>query len=404
MFIFDLFQYLMNAVQQKSRILWVLAFGAGLIFLSGAVVFFLFGELTNPTARRILRQWSIRRVDHVAAGASVVDGDLRRLDLSTAQIIPTLRFNLRTRWPARERLPSGVSPLQLLTNAMNPGLGIRELQRQGLNGTGVSVAIIDYPLTVDHPEYASRLIAYHPIDGSKQASSMHGPAVASLLVGSRCGTAPGARLYYVATPDPGEGLPDILKALDWLLQTNACLPAKEKIRVVSISSSPDGERVRPRAPPAGPWPEARRRAEAAGIMVLDFARESAFIGPCEYDPDSPEDPSRCKPVLAKDWPDYFAGHLLVPVAPRATAEAYEPGAAGYQYCGLGGKTFRYHGVSWAAPYCAGVLAMGWQVRPDLTPSQMRALLFRSALTLASGEKVIRPQEFVRLALLEPRSQ
>jgi hypothetical protein len=65
MFIFDLFQYLMKAVQQKSRILWVLAFGAGLIFLSGAVVFFLFGELTNPTARRILRQWSIRRVDHI---------------------------------------------------------------------------------------------------------------------------------------------------------------------------------------------------------------------------------------------------------------------------------------------------------------------------------------------------
>jgi hypothetical protein len=151
---------------------------------------------------------------------------------------------------------------------------------------------------------------------------------------------------------------------------------------------------------AGPWPEARRRAEAAGILVIDFAREDAFIGPCELDSSTPEDPARCKPVLAKNLPGYFAGHLLVPVAPRTIAEAFEPGATGYQYCGAGGQTFRYHGVSWAAPYCAGILALGWQIRPDLNATQMRSLLFRSATVLPSGEKIICPREFIRLVRQE----
>jgi hypothetical protein len=388
-----------------NRVYWIAGFGAALIIACAAVLFLLAGEVGNPTVRRLLRQVAIRHLDRIEAGQSVVDCSLRSLDLrAEAAVIPKLRFNLRTRWPVPERLPPGLNPPQLLTNAMNPGLGVRELHRQGITGKGVNVAIIDYPLLPDHPEYSRQLAAYRDLSGRSGSSSMHGPAVASLLVGSHCGTAPGALLFYAATPDPGEGVQDTLRALDWILQTNACLPVRAKIRVISISSSPDGERVRPHLNPNGPWPEARRRAEQAGVMVLDFARESAFIGPCEYDPAAPEDVSRCKPVLAKDWPDFFIGHLLVPVAPRTTAEEYEPGATGYQYCGVGGQTFRYHGVSWAAPYCAGILALGWQIRPDLTPTQMRTLLFRSACTLSSGEKVIHPQEFIRLVGLEPSGQ
>jgi subtilisin family serine protease len=94
--------------------------------------------------------------------------------------------------------------------------------------------------------------------------------------------------------------------------------------------------------------------------------------------------------------------LLVPVAPRTTAEEYDPHSPEFQYCGIGGQTFRYHGVSWAAPYCAGLLALGWQLRPDLTPTQMRTLLFRSASSLPTGEKVINPQEFIRLVRMEPK--
>ncbi len=68
--------------------------------------------------------------------------------------------------------------------------------------------------------------------------SMHGPAVASLLVGQRCGTAPGARLYYLATPDPGFDGRNQAEALDWVLEKNKSLPLQERIRVVYVSTSP----------------------------------------------------------------------------------------------------------------------------------------------------------------------
>ena len=388
---------------RRSRLCWLAGLGTGLILLCAAVRLLLFADINNTTVRRLLRQMVVRRLDRVEPGDTVSDCSLRGLDLrAQAGLIPTLRFNLRTRWPAPERLPPGLNPLVLLTNAMNPGLGVHELHREGTTGQGVSVGIIDYPLLPDHPEYVRQLAAYHPVEGNScYPSSMHGPAVASLLVGLHCGTAPGARLYYAATPDPGNGVEDYVQALDWLLQVNSQLGPGEKIRVISISGCPDGERIIPRAKPSGPWVQARRRAEAASIMVLDSARESAFIGPCEHDPLAPEDVARCKPVLAKDLPDFFAGHLLVPVAPRTTAEELEPRAVGYQYCGIGRQTFRYHGVSWATPYCAGVLALGWQLRPDLNPEQMRRLLFSSAYTLPSGEKIIQPREFIRLVRAEP---
>ena len=48
-------------------------------------------------------------------------------------------------------------------------------------------------------------------------------------------------------------------------------------------------------------------------------------------------------------------------------------------------------------YAAGVLAMGWQIRPDLTPEQMKELLFASAHVHKSGAKIINPPEFIKLA-------
>jgi hypothetical protein len=75
--------------------------------------------------------------------------------------------------------------------------------------------------------------------------------------------------------------------------------------------------------------------------------------------------------------------LLVPCSPRTTAEEYVKGQCEYQYCHRGG-------LSWGIPYCAGVLALGWQVRPDITGPQMRELPFASAYTTAEGTKIINP--------------
>ena len=75
--------------------------------------------------------------------------------------------------------------------------------------------------------------------------------------------------------------------------------------------------------------------------------------------------------------------LFAPSGPRTMAEQYQKGRFTYQYNSKGGQ-------SWAVPYVAGVLAMGWQVNPGLEPGQMKELLFESVATGQNGAKIINP--------------
>jgi hypothetical protein len=56
-------------------------------------------------------------------------------------------------------------------------------------------------------------------------------------------------------------------------------------------------------------------------------------------------------------------------------------------------------LSWAIPYVAGVLALGWQVNPSLTGEKMLSLLFEPAYINGDGAKIINPQEFIHAVTL-----
>jgi serine protease AprX len=330
---------------------------------------------------------------------------LQRLDLRNhTAVLPTLDFNLQTRWPRPERLPPGFDPGRMLSNAMNPGLAVRDLHRQGITGRGVSVAVIDYNVIGRHPEYADRLVAIHRLKGVEEKQpSMHGPAVLSLLAGRNCGTAPEARVYFVATTDPGGDAAEHARALDWILEQNQRLPAAERIRVVSISAAPSGHALHPYRNSAL-YDAACERAEKAGVLVIDATVHRGFIGPCALDPADPEKPDRCRPIPAKGNPNYFAGRVLCPTCPRTTAEEYGSRWHGYQFCGLQEHTLAAAGSSWSMPYAAGVAALAWQVRPDLGPAEMREFLRSTARVLTTGERVIDPPALIARVRRRRRSQ
>ncbi len=317
--------------------------------------------------------------------------DLSKLNLSARKgLIATLSFNQKTVWPERAKMPPGSSPQEILTAAMNPGLGVRQLHRQGITGKGVNVAIIDQPLYMDNPEYAGRIVAYLDTGCEHHKTSMHGPMVTSLLVGTNCGTAPDAQVYYAAVPMWKADSAYFAKALDWIISQNKKLSSSEKIRVVSVSASPNQSSWANRQM----WDRACARAEADGIMVLDCtdSRRRGFIGRGWYDSRDPENVTKCNP-----WaPPNRAFHgkptdmgIFVPASPRTNAEDYDKDEFGYRYCGRGG-------TSRSIPYCAGVLAMGWQVNPELSPEQMRELLFKSAFMKRDGAKIIYPRKFIDL--------
>ena len=195
----------------------------------------LYTTLTAPVVSKTRSFKTVQLVTSVNEFDDVRWKDLSELGLfELKRIVATLRFNQKTVWPGRV----GLFADRLLKKAMNPGLGIRHLHKQGITGKGINVAIIDQPMYLDHPEFAGKVVAYHDV-GCGTESSMHGPAVASLLVGTNCGTAPDARVYYAAAPSWKKDAAYYAKGLDWIIAQNEKLPEGEKIRVVSVSASPN---------------------------------------------------------------------------------------------------------------------------------------------------------------------
>lgn len=214
---------------------------------------------------------------------------------------------------------------------------------------------------------------------------MHGPAVASLLVGETTGTAPGAKIYYAAVPSWKTDATYFADALDWIVETNKNLPAGEKIRVVSISGAP--------TPSNDGWTNGEKylesvtRAAEAGILVLDCSSENGRIGACGYNFDNPEDVSLCKPGFLSSPGWSHKNDILAPVQYRTTAEEDSKGDFSYQYDGDGG-------LSWSIPYVAGVLAMGWEIKPELTADEIMDILFNTAYVDSDGNKYINPTAFI----------
>ncbi|MHC4638454.1 MAG: choice-of-anchor Q domain-containing protein [Planctomycetota bacterium] len=318
--------------------------------------------------------------------------DLAGLDLSDQPgLIETLTFNEETIWPELAKMPKDREPDELITTATNPGLGVRSLHQQGITGTGINVAIIDQPIYLDHPEYNGKITAYYDTGCDGPGSSMHGPAVTSLLVGENCGTAPGANVYYAAAPSWKRDAAYYADALNWIIAQNETLPASEKIRVVSVSAAPSG--------PGSPflynnqmWDDAVVLAEAAGILILDCTNHHGFINRAWYDLDDPENVTKCTAGTPGYPPGNDTEGIHVPASCRTTAQHYDyHGRDSYIYWGRGG-------LSWSIPYCAGVLAMGWQTQPQLSADQMVDLLFETAYVNPAGAKIINPSAFV--ALLE----
>jgi subtilisin family serine protease len=344
----------------------------------------------------VSRSLSIEPFDDVRAK------DLRQFDLSSRNgLIATLTFNQETVWPERSKMPTGSDPEKILTNSMNPGLGIRELHKQGITGKGVNIAIIDQPLFKDHPDYNGKIVVYYDTGCDTDESSMHGPAVTSLLVGTHCGTAPDARVYYVAVPSWKADTAYYAKGLEWITAQNEKLPEADKIRVVSVSAAPSG--------PGSPfkenremWDRACARAEADGIMVLDCTNSPrGFISRGWYNPGDPENVSKFNlgpPPKRAFKVDPVEMRLYVPSSCRTTAQHYDyHGRNSYIYWARGG-------LSWTIPYCAGVLAMGWQICPDLTSAQMKELLFASAYVHESGAKIIHPAAFIDMVRKQSENQ
>ena len=283
--------------------------------------------------------------------------------------------------------------MEILEKAKNPGLGVRELHARGITGEGVNAAIIDQNLVTTewHPEYDGKIAGYRDFgtEAGEDIGSMHGPSVASLLVGETVGTAPGAKLYYAAAPSWTRDSQYYADALYWIIEENEKLPDGEKIRVVSISAAPSGDGS-PFEKNLGSYTKAVEAANAAGILVLDCRNDvkSGVIMAAYGNVDEPDDYTQYKLNFPQEPSNYLNKNwIYVPTSLRTSAGQYTPGDSHYTYWGQGG-------LSWGIPYASGVLAMGWQVDPSLDKDEIVKILFDTCYVNENGAHIINPTAFI----------
>ena len=304
---------------------------------------------------------------------------LTRLDLrGHIALLEKMPFDSQTIWPDADRMPKGFDPAKLLEEGKNPGLGIRSLHEKEIDGRGVTIAIIDQPLLRDHQEYADRLVEYEPVGltAAMVSSQMHGPPVCSIAVGKTCGVAPKASLRYFAMlamiPDNQPYCYVINKLIDF----NKDRAISERIRVVSISTGMFSHQIN-----FDHWQETLDKADKNGILVVTcdpaFLRYGTLARIPNQDPDHPSSYRRGK-----------YGHdnsvLLIPAGNRTIASHQGPDV--YTFTRTGG-------MSWAAPYMAGLAALAYQVKPDINPKTIVDLWLKTATPTDIGP-IINPVGFL----------
>lgn len=306
-------------------------------------------------------------VSYIEENRDVRWTDVSSIDLSDyLKKPPYLDFDTTTKWPGE--LPESFQPDMLMELGKNPGLGVRSLHEQGINGAGVSIAIIDQVLYTQHQEYKDNLMHYEEIGILSTRASMHGAAVASLAVGKETGVAPGSKLYYIASElfesvTAASGDKDYqyyAKAINRLLDLNEQLPERDKIRVISISkgfaSSFEKNTNKLR--------KAIKRAMKQKVFVVTTSMDEYYdytIGGLGKT-DVYGDPDNLDTYTIGSWeePSYFVDSLLVPMDGRTYAGT--TGEKDYEW--------RYsEGLSWTCPYVAGLYALAAQVKPDITPEE-----------------------------------
>ncbi len=297
------------------------------------------------------------------------------LDLSQASA-ESITFDDRTVFPTtKSKLPSGFNASKIMKLGINPGLNLQTLHKQGIDGRGVSMAIIDQRLS-PHKEYNDNLAYYEEFLCKKNSScdfpidagTMHAAAVSSIAVGQTVGVAPGAKLYYIAADWRDEEHFEVtdyyVKALNKIIEINKKLPDNKKIVVVSVSAGVG--RSQKNIPL---WEKALSRANQAGIFVTttlisdEYGLEDAGLYRSIYS-DSNNFKSYTEGAFQK------REGVREDIDPRQTlcfpmdhrTVASQTGKDEYVHYAEGG-------MSWVKPYEAGVYVLAKQVKPSVTPEE-----------------------------------
>ena len=219
---------------------------------------------------------------------------------------------------------------------------------------------------------------------------MHGPGVASLLVGKNCGVAPEARLHYWTTPS---GIysrwEHKAEALTQIINYNKTVEERDRIRVVSCSTGYPNDVYKG---DLNLWIQTIEKAKAAGIVFIDVHDifDLNFIGGgSSTDKDNTDE---YKEYLWADGDESFTkDKIIVPSDYRTRASSCnkkdESGVDEYTFNGRGG-------ISWSVPYLAGIFSLMLQIKSDLKMDEMVKIIKDTVVVNKVGLKIINPKGII----------
>lgn len=319
--------------------------------------------------------------------------DLRKYNFANDyDLVTKFDYSLETKWPSKNKLPKNFDPLEFMEWAKNPGLGLKELHSYGLTGKGVSIAYVDQNISKKaHPELEEIDLHYFEnvfrnyVKGNVEAS-MHGPAVLSLMAGKDIGVAPEATIYFEANPAWLRDQRSHADCIRDLIKINNELPVDKKFKVIGFSDNIDSSESN-----SEDFQLAVEEAKKAGIYVLFCGGFKVVSAEPMSDRDNP---NNYTPVLWKgEKVIYEENQLYIP-----TDRTYAASQKDYQKSAIGG-------LSWTTPYIIGLMAIGWQINPDLSVEQLLDMMVTSAYKFDGIQRggLINPKGYVRAvtATLDP---
>ena len=324
---------------------------------------------------------------------SVAGFDVDKYDLSQYPA-DMFSYTSLTKWG---KIPKGFNPKRVLEDGKNAGLQIRELHKKGIDGSTMTMAIIDAPLMA-HPEYQDNVVHYEAFGyGEDPYASMHASAVSSIAIGQTCGVAPKAKLYFFAansfekyrhdgmyTSKDKQTYQHHIEALQRILEINKHLPAKRKISIVSVS----WDLTEPKSDDYSQIKAVLDACKKAGIFVNHTGIERQGLLEHGLDRDiqkSPDDALAYKKACFLS-DKYTKDTLCFPMCHRTVASHIRPDEYIHESAG---------GWSWIKPYESALFLLAKQVNPNITFEEFWAKgLVTGCYNKKIGATVVQPIQLI----------
>ena len=246
-------------------------------------------------------------------------------------------------------------------------LRLDRLHRQW-TGKGVTVAVVDSGISVGHPDLASRIKEKDNFIGSDYREEIHGTAVAGLIGGTGqggkgyVGIAPGAQILALRACEEVNRENPFSACQTWTLAKAVDYAIRQKADVLNLSLGGGDDPL---------LAQLIRAALEAGIVVVAASGNSGPDGPSAF-------PGTLAGVISVGATDEDGA--VLPSTSRGKVDITAPGKDIFAPVPQGRYNF-FTGTSMACAEVSGIAALMLEMKPGLSPAEIRQVMQETALPL-----------------------